>query len=1169
MKKKNRKLNGFIGLFLCLVMLIGLVPVQNAVALEDPFKTVKYEKVTSVDELIKGNNYVITYKDQTDGNKYALSTDGSSYSALVELKNEDTLLVDPDGSYVFELTKKNTDSAPFKYKFEANGVGLKVNDSDGVFAASAADLYLNCVDGYWSIASGTRALSFSNGSFTVVKETEAIFEIWTPAPSSSTYIKLASIDQLADFKDDTEFVIVLETEDGLKAIGYGSNWCYDVDTITDVDGTEYISVDDRYPVVFDYHGAFTTGTVNKITYCGFDNNGIRLKNGYYFYPQNASNTYSPFRNKGSENNTVHFEYGTGSTKGNYSDKIYIRGNGNSTYLGINEEGNYSGKLAQNSEGRLPVQIYVALPDDAVRVEYLDAEGNLSKVAYTEKDGKITLINNVADVKHNGLDYAFVGWTMTKPEDPFLSLDDSCNIFDYDNETESAHILDTVAAKYGLIGDCNADYSSAVINMQEVDLEDGEPLQLYPIYAVRGFDTVVTALEADNTKIIGISDWKADPAQGLESYFDGGIHEKWLGYIDVQMFKDGVEWVAPTRLYYRYHNDNTADLTIKFISDYLLKQPEYQNYADEIDPLYLYMSDQNQYPEFDQTGHFVLDAVYAYQGGSEDGLKYSLNWMTDHGGQLDNVEGGSLVQLFVSTKYNVKYYLDDEEIADNDWFNSDYYTTPGTSDLFNYIAADADYKVRFDNNLVGLMDRDFTKDEDPEKDADIVYEKVQATDPETGLPMFDDEGQPIYEDRIVYNPHEWFLAHGENGERGEPEYYSYLMHEYEHVIPLAISPAILVKSPLNRANNERKLISKMWSLKDKNFKVQTAHDWESYYSIFGTVHGTGNTSSSYTDRQAIDIPYTFHLYAYTAVPGDVVVTNTVKGPGADKDKEFHYTFTLESTDDFDAEDVNGWYGDIYFEKGVGEFVLKDGEDVSIEDLPAGLTFTVVEKEFNEDGYESSVNIEKGTVPENDVIQSDFINEKPVELATGDIVITNKVTGEGADMDKVFHYVITLDDETINGTYGDLEFVNGVAEFSLKDGESVTAKGLPAGISYTVVEIEYNEDGYTSSVVRDAGTIPANGVVQVDFVNDKPIEPTTEEPTTEEPTTEEPTTEEPTTEEPTTEEPTTEEPTTQPEKPAEAPNTGDENQLGMWMMLMVTSLLGMAVFFVYYKKRTKNA
>lgn len=993
MKKKNRKLNSLIGILLCLVMLIGIVPLQSAVALAEPAvmggNFVKYEKVTSADKIVEGGKYVITYKDASptdvspDSLLYALSTDVNpsdakiGYPAEITLRSNGDLLVDPDSNYVFTAEKLDESGNP---RLQASdGSYIRMN-GDGIFHATSNPYITLTYDGeYWSVNNpSARSLTFSNGNFSVTSGSSvtpsSYFEIWTPAPSSSDYIKLASIDQLADFKEDTEFVIVLETEEGLKAIGSGSNWRYDVKPFVDVDGTEYISVDDTYPVVFDFHGAFTSGTVDKVKYCGFDNSGMRLKDSNnYFYPQNASSSY-PFRSKSGENNTVHFEYGTGGESklgedpGNYSDKIYIRGNGNSTYLGINAEGNYVGNLPRSSEYRIPVQIYVALPDDAVRVEYLDANGNVSKIAYTEADGTITLMSNVADEEYNDYTYAFVGWTMTEPEDTFLSLDDSCNIFDYDNDEDKAKILDSIAEKYGLIGDCNADYSDAVIEMQDKktqeNIDDGT-LKLYPVYAVRGFDTVVTALEADNTKIIGISDWKADPDQGLDSYFDGGDSEKWLGYVDVAIYKDGVEWVKPTRLYFRYHNDNTADLTIKFIWDNLLEDDKYQDPSGELDPLYIYMSDKSEFPYYDQSGHYVLDAVYAYQGGSEDGLKYELNWMTDHGGQLDNVEGGSLVQLFVSTKYDVKYYLDDKEITEAAWLDGDYYTTPGTSELFNKVAAKADYKVRSDNDLFGLMDRDFVEDDDPDKE--IIYRRDETT----GEILLDDKGNPI----ILDNPHEWFIAEDEDGKRGDPEYYSYLMHEYRHDIPLAKSPEELV--PVGKA-----LISKMWSLKNKSLVFQSAHEWSSAYSLKGTQYGTGNTASAYLENVNVsaysaDAPYTFHLYAYTGIPGDIKITNKVTGEGGDKTKEFHYTITLESTDDFDADDVNGWYGDLFFEKGVARFILKDGESVTAEGLPSGVTYTVVEKEFNEDGYASTVAKGTGTIPPGGVIQVDFVNDKPIE------------------------------------------------------------------------------------------------------------------------------------------------------------------------------------------------
>ena len=47
--------------------------------------------------------------------------------------------------------------------------------------------------------------------------------------------------------------------------------------------------------------------------------------------------------------------------------------------------------------------------------------------------------------------------------------------------------------------------------------------------------------------------------------------------------------------------------------------------------------------------------------------------------------------------------------------------------------------------------------------------------------------------------------------------------------------------------------------------------------------------------------------------------------------------------------------------------------------------------------------------------------------------------------------------MNGNYGDIEFVDNVATFTLKHGESKSAAGLPEGTAYTVEES--GSEGYT--------------------------------------------------------------------------------------------------------------
>lgn len=78
-------------------------------------------------------------------------------------------------------------------------------------------------------------------------------------------------------------------------------------------------------------------------------------------------------------------------------------------------------------------------------------------------------------------------------------------------------------------------------------------------------------------------------------------------------------------------------------------------------------------------------------------------------------------------------------------------------------------------------------------------------------------------------------------------------------------------------------------------------------------------------------------------------------------------------------------------------------------------------------------------------------------------------------------MTLDDKTISGTFGDMTFKDGVAEFTMKDGESKTATGLPAGVKYTVEE--KSADGFTVTRTGDTETIRVNRTAEAKFTNTK--------------------------------------------------------------------------------------
>lgn len=110
-------------------------------------------------------------------------------------------------------------------------------------------------------------------------------------------------------------------------------------------------------------------------------------------------------------------------------------------------------------------------------------------------------------------------------------------------------------------------------------------------------------------------------------------------------------------------------------------------------------------------------------------------------------------------------------------------------------------------------------------------------------------------------------------------------------------------------------------------------------------------------------------------------------------------------------------------------------------------------------------------------------------------------------------------------GRLVFEDGTATFTLRHGERVKARNLPKGTHYTVVELEANADGYTTTVRGESGEIVGNAAVS--FVNDRGDIP--------------------------------EEPPVDP-----VPQTSDETDMALWMMVMAFSGVGLVAALVLSKR-----
>ncbi len=157
-------------------------------------------------------------------------------------------------------------------------------------------------------------------------------------------------------------------------------------------------------------------------------------------------------------------------------------------------------------------------------------------------------------------------------------------------------------------------------------------------------------------------------------------------------------------------------------------------------------------------------------------------------------------------------------------------------------------------------------------------------------------------------------------------------------------------------------------------------------------------------------------------------------------------------------------------------LKAGGSITISDIPAGVAYSVTEKEI--DGYEISYDSNNGTIAKDSNNTITFTNtKKPApepgpggegeKEQTASFTIAKKVTGN-YEVEQSYNFEISLNNLKANTTYN---LSNGTsftsdstgsanASISLKNGESVVVQDIPVGSKYKVYEHAGN---YVSSYV----------------------------------------------------------------------------------------------------------
>lgn len=256
-------------------------------------------------------------------------------------------------------------------------------------------------------------------------------------------------------------------------------------------------------------------------------------------------------------------------------------------------------------------------------------------------------------------------------------------------------------------------------------------------------------------------------------------------------------------------------------------------------------------------------------------------------------------------------------------------------------------------------------------------------------------------------------------------------------------------------------------------------WNAHAEDEADLHTVLADSGTFYSVLALKAAHGFHP------TGTLIISKEISGALEPDDcgTDFNFVLTLADSSITTADAKK--YG-VVFEDGKAAFTLKDSESITIANLPAGMSYTLAEQ--SKGGWRLAWvdGDAKGVVPRRTTAAITFINEKLP--ATGSLVVSKQITGDlnAEDADTVFHFVLTLDDDTLTTAdaeeYG-VAFESGWASFTLKGGESITIGSLPAGVGYTIAETR--QDGWALQSVsgETTGVIPQNGTVEIAFVNQK--------------------------------------------------------------------------------------
>ncbi|MGE7114035.1 DUF7601 domain-containing protein [Lysinibacillus sp. NPDC047702] len=232
-----------------------------------------------------------------------------------------------------------------------------------------------------------------------------------------------------------------------------------------------------------------------------------------------------------------------------------------------------------------------------------------------------------------------------------------------------------------------------------------------------------------------------------------------------------------------------------------------------------------------------------------------------------------------------------------------------------------------------------------------------------------------------------------------------------------------------------------------------------------------------------------LVVPTPATGGLIINNTVTGNGGDRNKEFNYTII------FDGKDENAEYE--YVRDGVkttiksgDSIILKHGEAITFPKLLEGLSYTVTQESYQDGGYttDPESRVYSGAIEKNKVTELKYVNNRTIH---GQLLIDNTVTGSGSNKNKDFEYTVTFTGEGSDKSYSytKSDDTTGTIESGqkivLKHGEAITVHNLPVGLTYTIQQIDYTNEEYTTTPEDFiiTGSIEEGKTAEAHYINNR--------------------------------------------------------------------------------------